>query len=89
MLHWNFIAATPRQNMQNKLTDEQKDIVERAITTLKQIAEGRPCICLIGFDAPGGCAVVSASNLDQEQQLEMMGVMLEGFQPMPQGSSKH
>lgn len=75
--------------MQSKLTDEQQDIVQRAITTLKQIAEGRPCICLIGFEAPGGVAVVSASNLDQEQQLEMMGVMLEGYQPVPVGTKAH
>lgn len=75
--------------MQTKLTDEQKDIVDRAINSLKKIAEGRPCICLIGFDAPSGCAVVSASNLDQEQQLEMMSVMLEGYQPVPQGTKAH
>lgn len=75
--------------MQNKLTDEQKDIVDRAITTLKLIAGGRPCICLIGFDAPGGGAVVSASNLDQNEQLEMMSVLLEGYQPVPAGTKAH
>lgn len=75
--------------MQNKLTDEQKDIVDRAIKTLKQIAEGRPCLCLIGFDSPKGMAVVSASNLDQKHQLEMMCVMLEGYQPIPTGTKAH
>lgn len=71
------------------LDPAQKAIVDRAIKSLKEIAEGRPCICLIGFDSPGGVAVVSASNLDTEQQLEMMSVMLEGYTPMPKGTSAH
>jgi hypothetical protein len=75
--------------MKNKLPDDQQDIIHRAITTLKDIAGGRPCICLIGFDAPGGVAVVSASNLDEQQQLEMLSVMVEGYQPVPHGTPKH
>lgn len=75
--------------MQRDLDPGQKAIVDRAINMLKEIAEGRPCICLIGFDSPHGIAVVSASNLDTEQQLEMMSVMLEGYTPMPKGSSAH
>lgn len=75
--------------MKRDLDPDQKAIIERAITTLTEIAEGRPCICLIGFDAPQGVAVVSASNLDTEHQLEMMSVMLEGYTPMPKGTLPH
>lgn len=75
--------------MKRDLDPDQKAIVERAINTLKEIAGGRPCICMIGFASPHGTAVVSASNLDTERQLEMMSVMLEGYTPMPQGTSAH
>lgn len=75
--------------MDDKLSPDQQAIMQRAITTLKQIAEGRPCICLIGFESPTGTSVISASNLDTFQQLEMMGVMVESFSPAPKGTSSH
>lgn len=68
------------------------DTMERAMLNdamdgVKAIAEGRPCMVIIGFDIPGGMKVCSASNLSPDSQMEMLHILTEGYSQVPENTT--
>jgi hypothetical protein len=66
---------------------QERKLVTAAMDEVKRIANGRPCMVIIGFDVPGGMKVCSASNLSTEHQFEMMNILIEGFSEVPENTT--
>ena len=65
----------------------EREVVAAAMDEVKRVAEGRACMVIIGFDVPGGMKVCSASNLSPEHQMEMLHILTEGYQQVPENTT--
>lgn len=69
------------------LSPDDEVVLKAAITSLRRLTGNRPVLCIIGFESGGGMHVASASNLCQHDQIEMMKILTEGFEPLPRNAT--
>ena len=67
--------------------NEQRALMQRAMDAAREILQDHPCMVVAGFDMPGGIKICSISNVSTENQIDMMNMLIEGFNPAPQGTT--
>ena len=65
----------------------ERELMERAILEIKPLLAGRACMLVVGFDAPGGMKICSVSNVSPENQIDMMEILIEAYEPLPDNTT--
>ena len=73
--------------MTHDADDTERELMERAILEIKPLLAGRACMLVVGFDAPGGLKICSVSNVSPENQIDMMEILIEAYDPRPQNAT--
>ena len=61
----------------------ERELMLEALTLIRPILGGRPCLLAVGFDIPGATKVASVSNLCPHDQKEMLEILIEGLTQTP------
>ena len=69
--------------MTHDVDNEEREIMQAAVAELQPHLQGRPHMLIVGFDIPGGMKICAISNVSKDDQLAMMQMLIEGYEPSP------
>jgi len=69
--------------MTHDTDNEERELMRKAVSALQPVITGRPHMLIVGFDLPGGMKLCAISNVSKNDQLAMMEMLIEGYEPTP------